>query len=157
MKLEHHMTYDASPEQVFEMLKTPEFREKVCEHQRVLRHEVDVTPTGEGMDVHVTQVQSAKGVPGFAKKIVGDEITIEQKEHWTSPREGDLTVEIPGKPGRVQGTIRLVEDGDGTREEVDVDVRASIPLVGGKLEQLIADMLTSALTAEEKEGRAWLS
>jgi hypothetical protein len=39
--------------------------------------------------------------------------------------------------------------------EGEVDV--SIPLVGGKIEGLIGDMLVKALKAENRAGRAWLA
>ena len=36
-------------------------------------------------------------------------------------------------------------------------MKVSLPLVGGKLEQLIADVLGSALRNEQRVGRAWLA
>ena len=157
MRYEHTMTYDASPEEVFEMLKTPEFREKVCQNlKQTNSYDVSVTPQGEGMDVRVEQQQATAGVPSVAKKFVGEETTIIQKEHWTSPRGGDLEVEIPGKPGSVKGTIKLAERNGGTVETVSVDIKVSVPLVGGKIEKMLADLLGSAMRSEEKVGQEWL-
>ena len=53
------------------------------------------------------------------------------------------------------GSITLVEAGGTTTETVDVEITVNIPLVGGKIETLIADMLRKALRAEE-QGRARL-
>lgn len=158
MRYEHTMTYDAPPEEVFEMLKSEEFREKVCQNlKQTISYDVSITPQGEGMDVRVEQVQETKGVPSVAKKIVGDETTIIQKEHWTSPRKADLDIEIPGKPGSVKGDITLAEQGGGTVETVSVDIKVSVPLVGGKIEKMLADLLGAAMRSEEKVGKEWLA
>ena len=53
--------------------------------------------------------------------------------------------------------IRLGESGGTTTETVDLDIKVGIPLVGGKIEGLIADMLLKALRAEKKVGRDYLS
>jgi hypothetical protein len=156
-RITHDLTYDAPLADVAAMLADPAFREEVCEHQRVLRHDVDVTGSGEGMRVRVEQVQAARGLPSFATKIVGDEIQIVQSEVWTSADHGDIVVEIPGKPGEMSGTANLRESGGVTTETVDLTVKVAIPLVGGKIEGLIADLLLKALKAENTVGRAWLA
>lgn len=157
-RLRHEMRYDgATPEQVYAMLSDPAFREKVCEYQRYPRRTVTITPTGAGMTVKVDQHRPAKEVPSFAKKLVGDEINIVQEESWSSPTTGTLHVTIPGKPGDMKGTITLVGDAEGTTEVVEAEVKASIPLIGGKIESFIGDILVRALRAETKVGREWLA
>jgi hypothetical protein len=157
-KVNEELRYDgASLEQVHEMLATPAFREEVCDRQHVLRHTVQIKRDGKGMTVEIDQIQAAKGIPGFAKKFVGDEINIVQTEDWTSPEKGNIHLAIPGKPGEMTGTALLTEDPDGTTETVNLSVKVNIPLVGGKIEGLIADLLSKALRAEHKTGIAWLA
>ena len=157
-KVTEELRYDgATLEQVHEMLADPAFRERVCDHQQVLRRSVTVDRQGERMAVTIDQVQPAKGIPGFAQKFVGDEINIVQTEDWLSPVKGDIHVAIPGKPGEMSGTALLTEDPDGVTETVNLAVKVNIPLVGGKIEGLIADMLSKALRAENKVGRDYLS
>lgn len=147
------LAYDAPVEAVAAMLADPAFREEVLERQRVLRGSVSV----DGSRVRIEQVQSARGIPAFATKFVGDEITIVQEEVWRTPTEGDITVTIPGKPGDMTGTATLAPRGDGTVETVDLTVRVGIPLVGGKIEKLIADLLAKALRKEHQVGTEWLA
>ena len=156
-KVYYEMRYDdATPEQVNAMLADPAFREAVCEFTGFPRRTVTVTPDGAGMHVLIDQHRPATEVPGFARKFVGEEINIVQDETWSSTTDAALTVTIPGKPGRMTGTIRLVGDAGGTTEIVEVDVSVSIPLVGGKIADFIGEMLTKALRAENKVGRDWL-
>lgn len=154
----HEMRYDgATPEQVYAMLADSSFREQVCEYQRYQTHTVTIAPEGSGMSVLIDQHRPADEVPSFARKFVGDEINIQQREHWSSPTDASLEVTIPGKPGQMKGTVHLAGDAGGTTETVAVDVKVSIPLIGGKVEGLIADMLVKALKAENKVGRDWLA
>ena len=156
-RLEHQLTYDAPMADVAEMLADPSFREEVCDFQGVKRAMVTIDSDDNGMEVTIDQVQAAHGIPSFAKKFVGDEINIVQQESWESPTEGDITVTIPGKPGEMKGTARLSESNGVTTETVDLTVKVNIPLVGGKIEGLIADLLLKALKAENKVGRNYLT
>ncbi len=155
-RLVHEMAYDAPAEQVLAMLADPAFREEVCDYQRVLRREVTVETTGDGFDVTIDQYQAAQGIPSFAKKFVGDEINIVPTESWHGPT-GDVTVTIPGKPGEMSGTAAVAGSGETCVETVDLTIKVNIPLVGGKIEGLIADLLLKALKAEHKVGREYLA
>lgn len=157
-KVSEELRYDgATLEQVHEMLADPTFRERVCDYQRVKSRTVTVDRQGDRMGVTIDQVQAAQGIPGFARKVVGDEINIVQTEDWLTPEKGDIHVAIPGKPGEMSGTALLTEDPDGVTETVNLTVKVNIPLVAGKLEGLIADMLVKALRAENKVGRDYLT
>ncbi len=156
-RLRHELNYDAPMTDVAEMLADPSFREEVCEFQGVKRAMVSIDSDDNGMEVTIDQVQAAQGIPSFAKKFVGDEINIVQQESWESPTDGKITVTIPGKPGEMTGTARLAESGGVTTETVEMSVKVNIPLVGGKIEGLIADLLLKALKAENKVGRDYLS
>jgi hypothetical protein len=156
-RLRHDLTYDAAMVDVAAMLADPEFREEVCAEQHVLRAMVSVDADEHGMEVTIDQVQATEGVPSFAKRFVGDEINIVQTESWSTATEGTIQVTIPGKPGEMKGTSRLSESGGVTTHAVDLDIRVGIPLVGGKIEGLIADLLLKALKVENRVGRAYLS
>ena len=156
-RVRHELTYDAPLADVAAMLADPAFRKEVCDYQRVLRSEVSVDQTADGTRVRIDQVQSADGIPSFAAKFVGDEIHIVQTETWSSPENGDIEVTIPGKPGEMTGTATLTETGGTTTEIVELTVKVGIPLVGGKIEGLIGDLLVKALKAENVVGRTWLA
>lgn len=152
------LRYDGSTlKQVHDMLADPAFREKVCEYQHVLSHTVEVQHKGEAMTVTVDQVQVARGIPGFARKFVGDQIHIVATEDWTSPTKGQLHVAIPGKPVEISGTVQLAEDPAGTTETIDLSVHAHVPFVGGKIESLVAGLFGRALGAEHQAGVDWLA
>lgn len=146
----------ATLEQVYAMLSDPAFRERVCAAQGVVRYEVETDRSGERLTATIDQVQSTASLPGFARKFVGEEINIVQREEWHSPAKGDIEVLIPGKPGEMTGTAHLTEDPAGVTETVNLAIRVNIPIMGGKVESLIGDLLSKALRAEAKVGRDYL-
>ncbi len=95
-------------------------------------------------------------MPSFARKFVGDEITIVHTETWRSPTAADVVVAIPGKPGEARGTTVITPTGAGSTVIVDLDIKVGLPLVGGKIEGLIRDLLLKALQRENTTGRTWL-
>ena len=152
------LRYDgASLQQVHAMLLDPSFREAVCDEQRVLRREVTVADAGSGTVVDITQVQSAGGLPSFVRRFVGEEITITQHEEWHRPERGEVEMTIPGQPGEISGATSLTEDARGVTQTVDLGVRIGVPLVGGKIEGLVAEMILKAYRVENRVGREWLA
>jgi hypothetical protein len=156
-RLTYDLTYDAPLIAVGEMLMDAAFREQVCDAQHALRKTVSVGQDGGGMKVVVDMVQAADGIPGFAKRFVGDEIQLVQTERWSDIENARVEVVIPGKPGQMSGTIALRESGGTTTETVEMEIRVSMPLVGGKIESLIANLLRKALKAENAVGRQYLT
>jgi len=151
------LTYDAAMADVDAMLMDPAFRERVCDAQGAIRKTVSVTEEDAGVTVVIDQVQTADGIPGFAKKFVGDEINLVQTESWFDAENARVEVVIPGKPGQMTGTVNLSESGGVTTERVQMEIKVNIPLVGGKIEGLIADLLKKALRAENAVGRQYLA
>jgi hypothetical protein len=157
MRFQHTSTYDAPPAEVYAMLTDPVFREKVCTFIKSPAHKVTVAGSGEQLSVTIDQTQRVRKVPAFAAKLVGETIQILQVERWTSPVAADLDLTIPGKPGHLRGLIALDPSAAGTTQSVTGELKVGIPLVGGKLEGLIAGLLTMFMDAEQKVGQAWLA
>lgn len=152
-RVEKQLTYDAPLAEVSRMMVDQAFREEVLTQLRVVRGSVDVTDNV----VTIEQVQAAHGVPHFIGRLVGDEICIIQRETWTSEDRAEVEVTIPGKPGHMTGTTTLVESGGRTVETVILDITVRLPLVGGKMEGFVRDMLLRALDKEHRAGAAWLA
>lgn len=152
------LTYPGTTvDQVKAMLADPEFRKAVAAYQQTLRSDVTVTPEGEGLRIRFEYVHGTDRVPSFAKKLVGDEIVIVQEELWAADDTAAVVVTIPGKPGDMTGQGALAQQGDDVVETIDLTIKVGIPLVGGKIEDLIAGLLAKAFRAENKVGLRWLA
>ena len=145
-------------EEVRAMLADPAFRQAVCTYQGVEDSGVTIEEYDDGsMTVDLDRTYGTALVPSFAQKFVGATIDLVQREEWISPTAATFEVTIPGKPGEMNGTARLVQSGADAVETVTMEVKVGIPLVGGKLEDLIAGLLDDAFRAENKVGLKWLA
>ncbi len=157
-RLTVRLDYDASVDAVTTMLFDPAFRDAVCDRQHVTRRTISIQAVGDGFHVSMDKWQPTQGVPSFAQKFVGEETNIIQKEIWTTPTLGDITIEIPGKPGVISGTAKVDDDGNGRAvETVTLDIEVGIPLIGGKVEGLLHDLIEKAMQREHEVGRDYLS
>lgn len=158
MRFEHTNSYPGTPGEILAMLTNEEFREEVCRRQHALTSRVEVTGSGAGATVVVTQAQSTRGAPAVATRLTGDSVELVQTERWHSPSSAELSIDVPGKPGQLRGTVTLRDVGDGTTEEqVTGELRVKVPLVAAKLESLIGSVLLSAMTRQGEVGRDWLT
>ncbi|WP_183098776.1 DUF2505 domain-containing protein [Nocardioides pelophilus] len=157
MRFQHTSTYDAPPAEVYAMLTDPAWRERVGAAQGVVSSTVTVTPEGpDGCRIVIDQEQNTAGLPAIAKKIAGETTRAVVTEVWASPTQGTLEIVAPGKPTKAVGTVTLETDGGTTRHVTDLEVTVKVPLVGGKLEQVMADNIGSGLAIEQTVGAAWL-
>ena len=157
MRFRHELAYSAHPAEVYAMLADPAFRDRVCVAQQVVSHEIELTPSGDGFTLVTDQVQNTAGLPAIAKKVAGDTTRAVITEDWGDPSGGTVEIVAPGKPTSSRGTIRLVADGTGTTEVVELEVKVKVPLIGGRLEALMADQIRSGLDVEHTVGTAWLA
>jgi hypothetical protein len=157
MRFRHVLTYDATPDEVYAMLADPAFREKVCIAQEVVSHDVRLRSEGDGFVLEIDQEQNTAGLPAIAKKIAGDTTRAVITERWAGPGGGSLEITAPGKPTSASGTITLAAAGAGTTETVELDVKVKVPVIGGKLEGLMAEQIKSGLDVEHTVGAAWLA
>jgi hypothetical protein len=156
MRLRHELAYDAPPTDVLAMLSDPLFWDKVAAATGALSSRATVDTEGPATTIVVDQEQAVAGVPSFAKKFVGESTRAITTQVW---RGHDATVEVdtPGKPTRIAGTATVAENGTGSTLTYDLDVKASVPLVGGKLEKLVVELTTEGFDKEQAVGAAWLT
>jgi carbon monoxide dehydrogenase subunit G len=156
MRFRHELRYDAPPDRVFAMLADPAFRRSVAEAMDVISADVDLQPAGDGFTLTVDQLQRTDDLPSFARTFAGDSTQAIQRETWVDRSGGSLEIEAPGKPTHVSGTITLLPDGTGTKEVVDLEIKVKVPLVGGKLEKLMAEKVKAGMDQEHAVGIDYL-
>ncbi len=157
MLFQTELSYDAAPDAVLSMLSDPAFREKVCAAQHVVSCDVRIDLVGAGFTAVVETEQNTSGLPSIAKKFVGETTRAIITETWKDGSGGTVEIKAPGKPSDVSGTVRLVEAGAGTTQVVELQVKVKVPLIGGKLEQLVVDSIRAGYAVEQRVGSAWLA
>jgi hypothetical protein len=144
--------YHADPGTVFLMICAPAFQERKCVANGALAHEVEIEEFEDGGAVITThRTLSADGIPDFVKTVVGETLKITQTDDWTT------LVEIAGAPVRFTGSLRLEPTSAGSRQAMVGDLRASVPLIGGKIEKAAEPGIRAAVRAEQRTSDAWLA
>lgn len=149
------MPYAATPAKVYAMLADPAFREAVCAAQEVVSVDAELTPKGKGMSVRIDQVQRTEGMPSFARAVIGRTTRAIQIEEWSDHRNATLEIQTPGTPGSMHGTISIAPDSTGAVEVVELDIKAGVPLIGGRLEKLMGDLVRRSIETEHGVGIDW--
>jgi uncharacterized protein YndB with AHSA1/START domain len=138
MHLEHH--YDADVETVYALITDSDFMSRKYTAGGATNVAVDKSEEdGGGCEVVLRRTVTVD-LPGFAKRVMKPSNTAVQTEKWAAAdangaRICSYHVEVQGMPSKVTGTLTLSAEGSGTKQDIDADVKISIPLIGGKLEK----------------------
>ena len=156
------MSYPADPDTVFEMLRDPAFQEQKCVDSRAPEHSVEITEEGADTKIVVSRTLSTERMPSYVQSLVGPTMTIVETYRWPTEtdhngREGTIDVTVPGSPVRMKGSVVLSPDAQGSTVLVVADLKAGIPLIGGKIEQAAAPLLTQKMDEEQASAKAWLA
>lgn len=161
MDLYSELRFDADPAAVFAMLTDEAYIEKKTMAANAIRYTASVRRDGDRVTIDLLRVMPPD-VPDFVRRFVGETIDIKQRDTWgqaavDGSREGSLALEMSGAPVRATGTMTLVRNGAATVLTIKGLLKASIPLVGGKIEQALHQGLTEAAKIEERVGNDWLA
>lgn len=99
----------------------------------------------------------AEHLPGVVRRVASNGVTIERTETWRPDgRTGTVEAAVSGFTGSLQGTTALTETAGGSELVLDGEVKVGIPLIGGKIEDVIVEQLGKLLRAEAKFTNRWL-
>jgi uncharacterized protein YndB with AHSA1/START domain len=160
MDLRTEQRYDADPTAVFAMLTDEAFLARKAQATGALRHEGSVDRDGDRVTVRLLRVMPPE-VPDFVRRFVGDSIDLDQTDVWEpaaadGSRTGSIRISMGGAPVQLTGSMRLTPTGTGSQASIDAEIKAAIPLFGGKIEKAVHDALLQAVRMEETVGQAWL-
>lgn len=156
MKFHHELTFDAGVDDVRAMVLNPAYWDTVAQATGALSSKTTLTESGSAVELVTDEEQKVVGVPGFAKKFVGESTRSIKTLRWTGD-DASFVVETPGKPTSLSGTATISSAGSSTKLRYDLEVKASVPLIGGKLEKLVADLTVEGFGKEQAAGAAWLA
>jgi hypothetical protein len=128
-----------------------------AKYEAIGQSDVQLVRCDEGDDGSVTMVTTRVvplELPGFAKKVLSPKQHVTQTDVWSAAdskgrRSGTFTVEAKGAPVRVHGTLELVRrKAKACTNTTEVSVECKVPLIGGKIADLVANDTRRALDHE---------
>jgi hypothetical protein len=141
--------YATDPDTVAKLLHDADFLRRRSEMAGETNVEVKVEEVGDGMHVTVARDREVD-LPSFAKRMFSPQNRIVEDTTWRR-QDGqwvaEYFVQVAGIPGEVRGKTTLKASSKGTVYESNFQVTARIPIVGGKLEAVVADKLEETFRA----------
>lgn len=141
MKYRETIDYPISCAEVFRHFGAPEFFLRKYEMQGATHLHVDAAEFSEtGFSITVTRhVPVEVDIPAFARSRVPDHVTLVQTDSWDiANRRGHLDIRFRHLPVHVTCALTMADTASGARETLDFDLRVNVPLIGGKLEEILA-------------------
>jgi Protein of unknown function (DUF2505) len=163
VRLSAEIRYEAEPKRVFRMIADPAFQEAKCVATGSIEHEIDVTEHEDGgATVRSRRALSTADVPDVVRSFVGRTVHLTERQHWEperpdGSRRGTIHVEIEGTPVRFTASTALVPDSEGTRQPIEGELKASVPLIGGRIEKATEPAVRHGIRVEERTGTSWLA
>jgi Protein of unknown function (DUF2505) len=148
-------------ETVFATMTDPEYlrarlRELGGPGSQLLEHEA----SPEAVRYRLKQGLSESDLPAIVGKVMNGDLSIERTEtlRRTEPGRytGDVDVKIANAPASATGTMTLADAGAGSEFGVHADVIVRVPLIGGKVEEIVAEQVRRLLEAETAFTVRWL-
>lgn len=161
MKVTKSHTYAASIDDVIQMFATPDA--VTARYDGMGHREIEIQQCE--LDADTLKVTSSRVVdvdlPGFAKKVLSPTNTMVQTDLWEGDSDGwkgSFNVDVAGAPVQMRGTMSLSPDGEQTVHEVTIEMKVTVPLVGGKIADWVGkNEVPVTLAAEFQAGDDWLA
>src|SRR5215207_1684258 len=149
MDLRADLTFPAPPDVVVTMLRDPDYVRLRAARTGGRDITVDVRDEDDAVVITSERTLPTDRFPAIARRLVGDGLRIRQVDRWRPAGDGSWVGESDVRPlaapAQVSGRITLTPTGSGSRQTVEGTVTASVPFVGGKLEQLMSAQVLKAL------------
>lgn len=161
MQISERFEYPAAPDEVFDMMTDEEFQALKCEATYAVDYHVDVTISGDTAEVITERHLPTHAFPDFVRSMVGSTILVVEKLLWQPPagdgsRQARITINTGNAPIALLGLVRMGPGGAGTKMAIDGEVKARIPLLGGRIEKAASAPILGAVRKERETGRSWL-
>jgi hypothetical protein len=142
--------YTESPAEVAGLLQDPVFLRYRSEASGERNVDVRVEPSASGTRVTVAREKTID-VPAFARFAIGDANRAVESTLWRQAEPGwvaEYTIEVSGIPVKTQGRSTFEPSTRGCKYTSSFEVTAKIPLIGKRIEALVADGLVEQLREE---------
>jgi hypothetical protein len=143
--LQYASDYPYPAEEIFQSGIKPEYVDAEAVY---LKHEqakiLDITPDGAAGGRMQLTYKVETNLPNWAKKILPSRNTITESHVWqpaaaSGSRTYTFDVAIATVPAKAKGSATITPIGETScRVETEIEINASMPIVGGKLEDLVA-------------------
>lgn len=152
MKINALHQYDQDVDTVFGLFHDPDFMKDKYVGIGARNVEVLECAGSDGRYNVKVKREVPADVPGLLKKFLSPWNTLVQSEQWVGRAGGPyrcrISIEVSGAPVSIGGEMELRTQDGGCVNDVRIEVKCGIPLVGGKLADFVGSDAEKAIQAE---------
>lgn len=116
--------------------------------------------TSDGVRYTLLQCIEPDQLPQAARALHKGDLVVHRDHAFRVAGDGytgHVTVSVDGIPGEITARAELTPVGDGAVQRITGEATVRVPLVGGKLESVIAEQVTKLLRKEAEFTERWLA
>ena len=162
------MTFDAPAETIYAAYATGEYWQALMDRfDELTPGKSDSTEfsSGEhGIVVEFRQVLPRAELPAILRSVIPLDLAITRRQYFgpfdpLDPHgvNGHYTASVSHVPGRLDGRYVLSGVAAGSRLVADSTCKVSVPLIGGRLEDMVLQSVTDVFTIEGAFTADWIS
>jgi hypothetical protein len=165
-RLDYKIAFDAPVEKIYQDFTSREYWDTLMDAYRWLTPLSEITyfkSDENGVDIVFRQNLPRMYLPAIARTVMPVDMIITREQHFdpfdtaTNSAQGTYDASVPHGPGHFGGKYFLTESGTGSQLRLSSTCKVYIPMVGGKIEELILHNITQLFDAEEAFMADWIS
>ena len=164
MKIAKSIEYAATPQEVFAVLSDVKFQEAKCAATAAIKHSASIETVGD-RTVITTERDPAERRPARLRQVDGGRDPQGHRDPGLGPglrptaaARGTVEMAVAGAPIALNGHPGAARPAaGGTVEQLDAELKAKIPLIGGKIEKAAAPPIEEAIDIEHRTAQEWLA
>ncbi|MBM7459745.1 DUF2505 domain-containing protein [Rhodococcus coprophilus] len=160
-RIDYSARFSHPPKRVYEALADRDHWEARTREMRKYsdNHVEEFAVSADGIHVVLHHVIPRSSLPEPARAVMKKDMVITRTETYgpfDERSEGRYEASVPAGPGSLTGTMTLFGHEDGATLLISSEAKVHLPLIGGKLEDLILTNLVDVFAVEAAITTDWL-
>ncbi len=159
------MAFDAPAETIYAAYASDEYWQALMDrYDELTPGKSDITEFSSderGIEVEFRQVLPRAELPAILRSVIPLDMAITRRQYFgpfdPNGAKGHYTASVSHAPGRLDGRYVLNGVAAGSRLLADSTCKVSVPLIGGKLEDMVLQSVNDVFTIEGAFTAEWIS
>jgi hypothetical protein len=164
-RLEYTLAFDVPAETLYAVYASGEYWQTLMDrYDELTPGKSDITEfraDAQGIEVAFRQVLPHAEMPAILRTVIPLDMAITRRQCFGpfdgGGASGHYAASISHAPGRLDGRYALTGGPSGCRLRIDSTCKVAMPLIGGKLEDMVMQTVNDVFTVEEAFTADWIA
>ena len=165
-KVDHTVGADVPADELYRLLTSQDYWEdlvgfwKSCNLNSELKH---LSTDASGTEVHFAHIMTAQDLPAIARPVVPGQFIVMREQHFdpfdpsAQRAGGHYTAKVSHAPVDIGGQLGVSGTATGSQLELNSTCKVRVPIIGGKIEGLLATAVKNLFTTEGNFTTEWVA